>query len=109
MSRSTLESMAQTGPKFNFKRPMTVDMMPAFLSSSLSELISRMKSTPFDHDNVSQSYTYNSSSSFVTLGKCDGCGCCQIVTRLQFDPEVEGLKISFQMVGRLRYIECGCR
>jgi len=50
----------------------------------------------FDRDGSSQSYIYNPSASFVTLGKCDGCGSCEIYTRLQFDPEAGGLKMSFK-------------
>lgn len=37
--------------------------------------------------NLSQSFVYSPGDSFVSLGKCDGCGACEIYTRLQFDPK----------------------
>lgn len=42
----------------------------------------------------SQRYTYSADDSFITLGTCDDGSCgrvCELFTRLQFDPDAEGL------------------
>ena len=36
-------------------------------------------------------FVYNPDQSFIIFGKCDGCTSCEIYTRLQFDPNQDGV------------------
>jgi hypothetical protein len=36
-------------------------------------------------------FVYNPDQSFIILGKCDGCASCEIYSRLQFDPNQDGV------------------
>lgn len=51
-----------------------------------------------DPDGATQSYQYNAGASFLDLGMCDGCGDCEIYTRLQFDPKGGKLALNFKAI-----------
>jgi hypothetical protein len=69
-------------------------------ASTYQEILGADISYEFDFverdSSVSHSYVYNADSSFMDIGKCDGCGSCEIYTRLQFDPMDGALRLSFE-------------
>jgi len=49
----------------------------------------------YDNNGAAQVYEYDPSASFVNIGKCDGCGYCEIYTRMQFNPVGGVLRLNF--------------
>lgn len=39
-----------------------------------------------DNQGLPQQYVYDPAESFIDLGKCDGCGHCEVYSRMQFSP-----------------------
>lgn len=70
----------------------TVDCQDSFIQElSGSEIQYEIDDQGLVDTSAAGKYVYNRDQSFVTLGKCDGCSLCEIYTRLQFDPNQDGI------------------